>query len=127
LRKPFNALQETGPTIGHEKQQIARLGRHPLTASCSSQSALKFLAMGDQLAVVFDAEPARPLAPKSCLTYSVNSSIRFRENRAAPPWRPIPRTLPPPAASRNTRNVALRRARSVQSTNSMPKRRSGAS
>jgi hypothetical protein len=36
------------PTVGHEEQQVARLGLHPLGDLRASSSSVKFLAIGDQ-------------------------------------------------------------------------------
>jgi hypothetical protein len=127
LRNPFNALQVIAQV------SATKNSRSPASAcirppSSASQASLKFLATGDQsLPSLSTRNQTRPLAPKSCLTNSVNSSIRFREKLG--PLLDLafsPGPAPGLAASRNTRNSHCA-ASSVQSINSMPKRRSGAS
>ena len=54
------------PGVGHEQQQVARLGSASARGIFASSSALKFLAIGDaELAVGFDLEPGQPLRAES--------------------------------------------------------------
>ena len=127
LRRAASALQVTSHVSATNSSRSP--GSAPIRSTDPGQQGFAEVLgyRRPQRAVFLDAEPDQPLAPKSSLTQSVNSSSRFRENWAAAPLTLIPRTRPPASAvSRNTRNSASL-ARSEQSVSSMPNRKSGAS
>ena len=126
-RRPFKARHE----VSHESamNRIKSPGSPPiLSLNRSSKVSGKFFAMGEaRVPSSVTLNQARPLAPKSCCTNSVSSSIPLREYRSPACLALIPRTkLPASATLRKTRNSASA-AKSVQSSISMPYRRSGAS
>ncbi len=69
LRRAYSALQRDLERIGHEQQQVARRGLHPLGNLGQACRELKFLAIGEaSVPPSSTLNQAKPLAPKSWMT-----------------------------------------------------------
>ena len=93
------------------------------SAIFANSAGLKFLAIGEaSVPPSSTLNQASPLAPKSCMTKFVSSSMSLREYWAAAPLALMPRTRPPAsAAARNTRNsVSLRQVGDVDQLHAEP-------